>query len=121
MSAKREFVDAARAGKVMAKKCSRCGMVQLGTVRFCRGCGSRGFEEKLLEGRGTVETYTIITVPPTGFEKHAPYAWVVMRLAGRDLRISGFMAGISRPEDLPVGCGAEIAGFDERGILVKRV
>ena len=29
---------------------------------------------------GKVVTYTIMTVPPAGFEELAPYAWVVMEL-----------------------------------------
>ncbi|WP_338140920.1 OB-fold domain-containing protein [Candidatus Nitrosotenuis chungbukensis] len=28
----------------------------------------------MLDGIGTVATYTIITVPPAGFEKYTPYA-----------------------------------------------
>ena len=121
MSSKQEFVESARGGKILAKRCTGCGLVQLGTVYFCRGCGKRGFEDVLLDGRGTVATYTIITVPPDGFEKYAPYAWVVMKLEGQDVRVSGFMAGIARPADLPIGSRAEVAGFDERGILLKRL
>ena len=120
MSAKREFIEAVRTGKVLARGCTRCGLVQLGTVCFCQGCGSRNFDDVTLEGRGTVVTYTIITIPPSGFEKYVPYAWVVIRLDGSDLRISGFMGGIAEPESLPIGVGARITGFDERGIVLER-
>ena len=121
MSSKREFVESIKEGRVIAKRCTRCSLVQLGTVRFCQGCGSQKFIVVSFEGRGVVVTYTIITVPPTGFEKYTPYAWVVIKLDGIDLKISGFMGGIGRPEDLPIGCRAEITGFDERGITLKRV
>ena len=120
MSSKHEFVEAAREGKVLAKRCSRCDLVQLGTVYFCSGCGSRSFESVVLDGRGKVATYTIITVPPAGFEKYTPYAWVVIELDGHDIRISGFMAGVASPTDLPIGTGVRITGFDERGILLEK-
>jgi hypothetical protein len=73
-----------------------------------------------LEGTGTVATYTIITVAPAGFEKHTPYAFVVMNVDNSDLRISGFMGGIATPADLPVGIRAKITGFDERGIIIEK-
>ncbi len=120
MSAKREFVEQARAGNVLARKCTGCGRLHLATVRFCQGCGASGFESAVLQGRGHIATYTIITVPPAGFEEHTPYAWVVLELAGSGLRVSGFMAGIRSPADLPVGAPARIAGFDGRGIVIER-
>ena len=62
-----------------------------------------------------------MTVPPEGFEEFAPYAWTVMELdCDSRLRISGFLPNIATPEDLPIGTPAEIAGFDERGIVLKK-
>ena len=87
---------------------------------FCTKCGNRGFENTILAGQGTVATYTIITVPPAGFEKYTPYAWVVLKLDDSDLRVSGFMAEIASPADLPMGTRAKIIGFDDRGILIEK-
>jgi hypothetical protein len=44
----------------------------------------------------------------------------VLKLNNSNLRISGFMAGISKPSDLPVGTKAKIVGFDDRGILIEK-
>lgn len=120
MSAKQEFVSEAKAGNVLTRKCTKCDELHLSTVYFCRNCGSKGFENHVVRGVGTVATYTIITVPPAGFEKYTPYAWIVLRLDDADLRVSGFMAGIRTPEDLPVGARARIVGFDDRGILIEK-
>lgn len=120
MSAKQEFVDAAKQGKVLARKCTKCGELHLATVYFCQKCGSKGFENAALEGQGTIATYTIITVPPAGFEEYTPYAWVVLKLENSDLRVSGFMPGIAIPADLPVGTRAKITGFDDRGIVIEK-
>lgn len=120
MSAKQEFVDAVKSGKVLARKCTKCGELHLATVYFCKKCGNKGFENAILDGKGTIATYTIITVPPAGFEKYTPYAWVVLKLEESDLRISGFMAGIKTPADLPIGIKAKITGFDDRGIIIEK-
>ena len=120
MSAKQEFVDNAKSGKVLARKCTKCGELHLATVCFCKKCGNKGFENAVLDGVGTIATFTIITVPPAGFEKYTPYAWVVLKLEESDLSISGFMAGIKTPADLPIGTRVKITGFDDRGILIEK-
>jgi uncharacterized OB-fold protein len=120
LSAKQEFIDAVKLGKVLVKKCTKCAHLHLATVYFCQNCGNKGFENKLLGGTGTVATYTIITVPPAGFEKYTPYAFVVMKLDGYDLRISGFLGGIGSPSQLPVGTKVKIIGYDDRGILLEK-
>ena len=120
LSAKQEFIDSVKSGKVLARKCKKCGELHLATVYFCQNCGNKEFENAFLEGKGSVATYTIITVPPAGFEKYTPYAWVVLKLENSELRISGFMAGIAKPAELPVGTKAKIVGYDDRGILIEK-
>jgi hypothetical protein len=120
LSAKQEFIDAAKLGKILVRKCKNCGYLHLATVYFCQNCGHREFENTKIEGKGSIATFTIITVPPAGFEKYTPYAWVVIKLDNSELRVSGFMAGISKPADLPIGTKAKIVGFDERGIIIEK-
>jgi len=120
LSAKQEFIDSIKTGKVLARKCKKCGELHLATVYFCQNCGNKEFENALLEGTGSIATYTIITVPPAGFEKYTPYAWVVLSLDNSKLRVSGFMGGIAKPAELPVGTKAKIVGFDVRGILIEK-
>ena len=126
MSAKPEFIDAAKAGNVLARKCVKCGELHLATVYFCKKCGSKGFSNSTIKGTGKVVTYTIMTVPPAGFEDLTPYAWVVMELDDTSelmspMRISGFLANIQKPEDLPIGTAVKVVGFDERGIVLERL
>jgi uncharacterized protein len=120
LSSKLEFIDSVKSGKVLARKCKKCGELHLATVYFCQNCGNKEFENAILDGKGSIATYTIITVPPAGFEKYTPYAWVVLKLDNSVLRISGFMAGIAKPVDLPVGTRAKIVGYDDRGILIEK-
>lgn len=120
MSVKEQFVEKAKEGKILVHKCSKCGYLHLSTVYFCQKCGSKEFENTVLDGAGTIATYTIITVAPAGFEKYTPYAFVVMKLDAADLRISGFMGGIATPADLPVGTKAKVTGFDDRGLIIQK-
>ncbi len=120
MSVKEQFIENAKNGKVLTHKCTSCELLHLSNVYYCQKCGSKGFEDVILDGVGSVATYTIITVAPAGFEKFTPYAFVVLKLDNTDLRISGFMGGITTPADLPVGTRVKITGFDERGIIVEK-
>ena len=126
MSAKPEFIDAAKDGNVLARKCVKCGELHLATVYFCKKCGSKGFSNSTIKGTGKIVTYTIMTVPPAGFEDLTPYAWVVMELDDTSelmspMRISGFLANIQKPEELPIGTEVRVVGFDERGIVLERL
>ena len=126
MSAKSEFIDAAKAGNVLARKCIKCGELHLATVYFCKKCGSKGFSNSTIKGTGKIVTYTIMTVPPAGFEDLTPYAWVIMELDDTSelmspVRISGFLANIQKPEDLPIGTAVKVVSFDERGIVLERL
>ena len=120
MSVEEQLIEIAKQGKLLTHKCTNCGYLHLSTAYYCLKCGSKGFEDVLLEGTGSVATYTIITVAPAGFEKYTPYAFVVLNLDNSNLRISGFMEGIATPADLPVGTRAKITGFDERGIIIEK-
>ena len=121
MSAKPEFIEAVKAGNILARKCTKCDELHLATVYFCKKCGSKEFEDSILKGAGKIVTYTIMTVPPAGFEDFAPNAWVVMELDDSDLRISGFLPNIQKPEDLLIGAAAKVVGFDDRGIVLKKL
>jgi len=121
LSAKEEFINNAKSGKILARKCTKCGYLHLATTYFCQNCGNKGFDNASIEGKGTIVTYTIITVPPAGYEKYTPYAWVVIKLDGVDLKVSGFMQNITSPSDLPLGAKTKVAGYDERGILIEKL
>ena len=118
---KQEFIAYAKEGKILACKCTNCGNSDLATVYFCKNCGQKGFEDVILDGQGTIDTYTIMTVPPTGFEKYAPYAWAVISINNSDLRISGFIPNIAKAEDLPIGIKVKVSGFDDRGIVLEKM
>ena len=121
LTEKQDFIEHAKDGKILTHKCVNCGNLSLATVYFCKKCGSKGFSNSTIKGAGKVVTYTIMTVPPAGFENLAPYAWVVMELGDYDLRISGFLANIQKPGDLPIGAAVKVIDFDDRGIVLEKL
>jgi len=121
LSAKPEFIEAVKAGNVLARKCIKCDELHLATVYFCSKCGSKEFENSILKGTGKVVTYTIITVPPAGFEDLAPYAWVVMELDDSGIRVSDFLQNIQKTGDLPIGAAVKVVDFDDRGIVLEKL
>jgi len=121
LSAKPEFIEAAKAGNVLARKCTKCDELHLATVYFCKKCGSKEFKDSILKGTGKVVTYTIMTVPPAGFEDYTPYAWVDMELDDSGIRVSGFLPNIEKPENLPIGTAVKVDGFGECGIVLKKL
>ena len=121
LSAKPEFIEHAKEGNVLTRQCTKCKELHLATVYFCSKCGNKDFEDTILAGKGKVVTYTIMTVPPEGFEEFAPYAWAVMEIdTVSGVRISGFLPHIATPEDLPIGTLVKIVGFDQRGIVLEK-
>ena len=120
LSAKPEFIEAAKTGNILARKCIKCNELHLATVYFCSKCGSKEFEDSILKGSRKVVTYTIMTVPPAGFEDFAPYAWVVMELNDSGIRISGFLSNIQKPEELQIGAIVKVIDFDNRGIVLEK-
>lgn len=120
MTIEEQLIEHAKQGKLLTHKCTECGYLHLSTAYYCLKCGSKGFVDTVLDGVGSVATYTIITVAPAGFEQYTPYAFVILQVDNTDLKISGFMAKIATPADLPVGTRAKIAGFDERGIIIEK-
>ena len=49
LSAKPEFIDAAKSGNILARKCTKCGEIHLASVYYCKNCGNKGFEDTILK------------------------------------------------------------------------
>ena len=66
-------------------RCRKCGKYYVIPTYLCTACHSTGtdLEETALSGNGRVATYTIIRIPPAGFEKQAPYTVAVIELDER--------------------------------------
>jgi uncharacterized OB-fold protein len=105
----------------LGRKCDNCGTVNLETILYCENCQHNKFTMIEYNGVGTVNTFTIHAVPPEGFDDVDSYAWVVFTIDGIPLRVSGFLPGIKKPADLPIGSKVKVVGFDKKhGLLLKK-
>ncbi|MBI4703345.1 MAG: Zn-ribbon domain-containing OB-fold protein [Deltaproteobacteria bacterium] len=57
-----------------AARCKKCGKVFFPPRLVCNKCRSREFQPIVLSRSGTLETFTVIHVAPSGFGDEAPYA-----------------------------------------------
>ena len=60
MTIEEQLIEYAKQGKLLTHKCTECGFLHLSTAYYCLKCGSKGFEDTILDGVGSVATYTII-------------------------------------------------------------
>jgi hypothetical protein len=117
-----KFITSANKSKILTRKCDNCGTVILETILYCEKCQGNKFTLIEYDGIGIVNTFTIHTVPPEGFEDVESYAWVVFTLDNIPLRISGFLPGIKQPAELPIGSKVQVIRFDKKhGLVLKKV
>lgn len=78
---------------LIGTKCTTCGNVYFPPKNFCPNCRRRGkVEDFQFSGSGKIVSYTIVRVPPEGFEKYVPYAVAIIRL-DEGTNISGQIIG----------------------------
>jgi len=65
------FAEALKENKLLGLKCNKCGAYTAPPKKVCMECGSEDMEIVQLSGKGQIRTFTVIRVPPEGFE--APY------------------------------------------------
>jgi len=56
----RPYWEAAKAGRLLVKKCNGCGEVHHYPRPFCPSCWSEDVEWQEVSGRGTIYTYSIV-------------------------------------------------------------
>jgi len=84
-----------------AARCTECGRVFFPPRTVCSGCRGRGFEKTTLSGEGTIETFTIIRVAPSGFTDQTPYAVGIVSLPDGVKVTAQIVDG--NPEELKIG------------------
>jgi len=109
----KSFHDFLSEGRIMGSRCRGCNAVSLPPRPVCPECGGRDLEWTELEGRGTIQAYTVIHVPLTRMTGRCPYASGVVKLdAGPS--ISGLILGVSEGATVAVGSRVEAELVKER-------
>jgi len=65
---------------LIGTKCSHCGEVFFPPREVCPSCKSIEMEKFKLKGTGEILSYTVIRVPPAGFEGQVPYVIAIIKM-----------------------------------------
>jgi uncharacterized OB-fold protein len=84
-----------------AGRCLGCGQTYFPPRRVCGRCRGRRFEKAILRGEGTLETFTVIRVAPSGFTDQAPYAVGIVALPG-GVKVTAQIVDVD-PDKLRIG------------------
>jgi uncharacterized OB-fold protein len=84
-----------------AGRCTGCGQAYFPPRTVCTKCRGRQFEKVTLGREGTLETFTVIRVAPSGFTDQAPYAVGIVSLPER-VKVTAQIVDVA-PEDLHIG------------------
>lgn len=87
--------------RMEAGKCNKCEAIHFPSRLVCPECGARSFETVRLSGKGTLDTFTIIRVAPSGFGDMTPYAVAIVKL-DEGVNIMGQVTDCD-PETLEIG------------------
>jgi hypothetical protein len=60
-------------GVLLGRKCRNCGTYFMGAPVFCLKCSSAELDPVELSKQGILRTYTVIYVPPPGWQGQVPY------------------------------------------------
>lgn len=116
------FWEAARAHRLVAPRCSACGLHRFPPTPFCPRCQAQGLDWVSLSGVGKVYSYTIVVraVIPE-MEPHLPYVPAVIELP--DAQGCRLISNIvdAPLEDIRVGCEVHVVWDHVReGVVVPR-
>ncbi len=85
--------------RLEAGKCRKCGKVFMPGRLICDACKSREFDTVRLPAAGSIYTYTVVRVPPSGFASQAPYVLAIVELDGGS-PVSADLSGAGSPGPL---------------------
>ncbi len=91
-------------------KCTNCGTSFAPPINTCQNCGNTEFEQIEFEGKGEIDVFTTIYVPPTEYEGDEPYTVAIIELEeGPKLtaRVDG------DPDDMELGKEVEFVSEEE--------
>ncbi len=87
-------------------KCKKCGAIYFPRRMVCSKCKSKDMEEVTLPRRGTVETFSVVRVPPRGFEATSPYVIAIVKLEN-GVKVLGQLTDC-KPGEVKVGMPVEV-------------
>jgi uncharacterized OB-fold protein len=76
----KQYNEALRQNKLLGLKCKQCGTITVPPKIACGNCASTDLDIMELSGKGKIQTFTTVFVPPEGREGECPYVIVLVEL-----------------------------------------
>ena len=96
-----KFVDLLTEGKIEGTVCKKCGAKFFPPRADCASCLSKDMDWFEIPKKGKLETFTVASYAPFGFEKDCPYTMGVVDFG--DLKLFARLTKDLKPEDIKVG------------------
>ena len=74
------YNEALKQNKLLGLKCKQCGTITVPPKIACGNCASADLDIVELSGKGKIQTFTTVFVPPEGRESECPYVIVLVEL-----------------------------------------
>jgi uncharacterized OB-fold protein len=76
----KQYNEALKQNKLLGLKCKQCGTITVPPKIACENCASADLDITELSGKGKIQTFTSVFVPPEGREAECPYVIVLVEL-----------------------------------------
>jgi uncharacterized OB-fold protein len=76
----KQYSEALKQNKLLGLKCKQCGTITVPPKIACEKCASINLDIVELSGKGKIQTFTSVFVPPEGREDECPYVIVLVEL-----------------------------------------
>jgi uncharacterized OB-fold protein len=96
------YFDSLMEGSIKGSKCKDCNAIHLPPRPICPYCGGNEMDWVELKGEGTIQAFTIISVPLSRMEDRCPYTVIVARL-NEGPSVSGILLDVKKGDRVSVG------------------
>lgn len=76
----KDYNEALKQNKLLGLRCKQCSAITVPPKIACAGCASADLDIVELSGKGSIQTFTTVFVPPEGRESEMPYIIVLVEL-----------------------------------------
>jgi uncharacterized OB-fold protein len=114
------YWDGLRDREIRLQRCNACKRLQFYPRPSCRWCGASDLTWTVVDGRGTIYTFTVIhRAPYEAFKADVPYVYAVVEL-DPDVRVVTNIVTSGDPEQLRIGDPVVARFDDEDGATLLR-
>jgi uncharacterized OB-fold protein len=76
----KDYNEALKQNKLLGLKCKQCSAITVPPKIACGNCAGADLDIVELSGKGKIQTFTTVFVPPEGRESECPYVIVLVEL-----------------------------------------